>query len=56
VVARSRQLGLSILQRPERAGQWSDPAHDPRVKAVLQDYVALAIAMREWGSGRKRAS
>jgi 2-polyprenyl-6-methoxyphenol hydroxylase-like FAD-dependent oxidoreductase len=56
VVAGSRQLGLSILQRPERAGQWSDPAHDPRVKAVLQDYVALAIAMREWGSGRKRAS
>jgi 2-polyprenyl-6-methoxyphenol hydroxylase-like FAD-dependent oxidoreductase len=52
VVARSRQLGLSILARPERPGQWTDPAHDPRVKAVLQDYVAIATAMREWGAGK----
>jgi 2-polyprenyl-6-methoxyphenol hydroxylase-like FAD-dependent oxidoreductase len=52
VVARSRQLGLSILQRPERPGEWSDPAHDPRLRAVLQDYVAIATAMREWRPGK----
>jgi 2-polyprenyl-6-methoxyphenol hydroxylase-like FAD-dependent oxidoreductase len=47
IVARSRQLGSSILARREPC---EHPAsdRDPRVKAVLHDYVAVAIAMRDW--------
>ena len=47
IVARSRQLGSSILARREPC---EHPAsdRDPRVEAVLHDYVAVAIAMRDW--------
>ena len=47
IVARSRQLGSSILARRE---PYEHPAsdRDPRVKAVLHDYVAVALAMRDW--------
>jgi 2-polyprenyl-6-methoxyphenol hydroxylase-like FAD-dependent oxidoreductase len=51
IVARARQLGGAILQ-PVGSRRWSDPAEDPRVRAVLQDYVAIAIAMRNWGAGK----
>ena len=46
-LARSRQLGSSILARREPC---EHPAsdRDPRVEAVLHDYVAVAIAMRDW--------
>jgi len=46
-VARSRELGSSILARRELCERPASD-RDPRVKAVLHDYVAVAIAMRDW--------
>jgi 2-polyprenyl-6-methoxyphenol hydroxylase-like FAD-dependent oxidoreductase len=54
IVARSRQLGSSILARPKPC-QHPAPDRDPRVKAVLHDYAAVAIAMRDWHTRRTRA-
>jgi 2-polyprenyl-6-methoxyphenol hydroxylase-like FAD-dependent oxidoreductase len=52
IVARSRQLGASILERLPPPGERPAPARDPRVKAVLHDYVATAVAMRDWHADR----
>jgi 2-polyprenyl-6-methoxyphenol hydroxylase-like FAD-dependent oxidoreductase len=54
IVARSRQLGSSILARPEPPSEHPALACDPRVKAVIHDYVAVAIAMRDWRTSRIR--
>jgi 2-polyprenyl-6-methoxyphenol hydroxylase-like FAD-dependent oxidoreductase len=52
-VARSRDLGTSILARPDRPGGYADPDKDPRIKAVLHDYIATVNDIRAWG--RRRA-